>query len=207
MKNDKMQRRRGAQLENAILDAAWEELLERGYSGFTLEGVAKRAGTSRPVLYRRWSGRTALAMAALGRHIAQNPVVIPDLGSVHDEICWVLRRMSERARPDLIQLVFEMQKDLADKHSNLAEMREHLRAQFVDPDVMQTILERAIARGEIAAERLSPRIVSLPTDLARHEILMTFEPLPDETIREIVEEVFLPLVRPKGQYSQHCASL
>jgi hypothetical protein len=37
--------------------------------------------------------------------------------------------------------------------------------------------------------------VSLPTDLARHEILMTFEPLSDEAIREIVEQVFLPLVR------------
>jgi hypothetical protein len=62
-----------------------------------------------------------------------------------------------------------------------------------------TILGRAIDRGEIAAARLTPRIVSLPTDLARHEVLMTFEPLSDEAIREIVDEVFLPLVRPTDQ--------
>ncbi|MFP3247595.1 MAG: TetR-like C-terminal domain-containing protein, partial [Paraburkholderia sp.] len=61
-------------------------------------------------------------------------------------------------------------------------------------DVMQTILGRAIDRGEIAAARLTPRIVALPTDLARHEVLMTFEPLSDEAIREIVDEIFLPLV-------------
>jgi AcrR family transcriptional regulator len=199
MKADKIGRRRGVRLQDAILDAAWAELVERGYPGLTLEGVAKRAGTSRPVLYRRWPSRTALATAALGRHIAQNPIVVPDLGSVRDEICLLLRRMSDRARPDMIRLVFDMQRDLADEHSNLADMRAHLRAQIVEPDVMQTILGRAIDRGEIAAARLTPRIVSLPTDLARHEVLMTFEPLSDEAIKEIVDEVFLPLVSPTDQ--------
>ena len=199
MKADKIGRRLGVRLEDAILDAAWAELVERGYPGLTLEGVAKRADTSRPVLYRRWPSRTALATAALGRHLAQNPIVVPDLGSVRDEICLLLRRMSDRARPDMIRLVFDMQTDLADTHSSLAEMRAHLRAQNVDSDVMQTILGRAIDRGEIAAARLTPRIVSLPTDLARHEVLMTFEPLSDEAIKEIVDEVFLPLVSPTDQ--------
>jgi AcrR family transcriptional regulator len=199
MKTDKIGRRRGVRLEDAILDAAWAELVEQGYPGLTLEGVAKRAGTSRPVLYRRWPSRTALATAALGRHIAQNPIVVPDLGSVRDEICLLLRRMSHRARPDMIRLVFDMQRDLADEHSNLADMRAHLRAQIVEPDVMQTILGRAIDRGEIAAARLTPRIVSLPTDLARHEVLMTSEPLSDDAINEIVDEVFLPLVSPTDQ--------
>ena len=196
MKADKIERRRGSRLEDAILDAAWAELVERGYPGLTLEGVAKRAGTSRPVLHRRWQSRTALATAALGRHIAQHPIVVPDLGSVRDEICLLLRRMSDRARPDMIRLVFDMQKDLADNHSNLADLRANLRTQIGEPDVMQTILGRAIDRGEIAAARLTPRIVSLPTDLARHEILMTFERLSDEAIKEIVDGIFLPLVHP-----------
>ena len=196
MEADKIGRRRGVRLEDAILDAAWAELAERGYPGLTQEGVAQRAGTSRPVLSRRWPSRTALAMAALARHLAQNPIVVPDLGSVRDELCLLLRRMSDRARPDMIRLVFDMQTDLADKRSSLAEMRAHLRAQTVEPDVMQTILARATDRGDIAADRLTPRIVALPTDLARHEALMTFAPLSDEAIREIVDEVFLPLVRP-----------
>jgi AcrR family transcriptional regulator len=196
MEADKSGRRRGARLEDAILDAAWAELVELGYPGLTLEGVAKRAGTSRPVLYRRWPSRTALATAALGRHMMQNPIIVPDLGSVRDEICLLLRRMSDRARPDMIRLVFDMQRDLADKHSSLAEMRTQVRAQIVDSDIMQTILGRAIDRGEIAAARLTPRIVALPTDLARHEVLMTFEPLSDKAIEEIVDDVFLPLVSP-----------
>jgi len=196
MEADKIGRRRGSHLEDAILDAAWAELVDQGYPRLTLEGVAKRAGTSRPVLHRRWPSRTALATAALGRHIAQNPIAVPDLGSVRDEIRLLLRLMSDRARPDMIRLVFDMQKDLADNQSNLADLRTHIRAQIVEPDVMQTILTRAVDRGEIAAARLTPRILSLPTDLARHEILMTFEPLADAAINEIVDEIFLPLVHP-----------
>jgi len=47
-------RRRGAELEAALLDAAWDELQAVGYAGLTMEAVADRAGTSRAVLYRRW---------------------------------------------------------------------------------------------------------------------------------------------------------
>ena len=191
MRTDKIGRRRGGELENAILEAAWSELVERGYSGLTLEGVAKRAGTSRPVLYRRWPSRIALATAALGRHLAQNPIVVPDLSSVRDEVRLLLRLLSDRAQPDMIGLLFDMQQDLADQHSSLADVR----AQIVGPGVMQTIIRRAVNRGEVATARLTPRIVSLPTDLARHEILMAFTPLSDKAINEIVDELFLPLIR------------
>jgi AcrR family transcriptional regulator len=195
MLDDKAGRRRGAVLEAAILDAAWAELVERGYPGLTLEGVARRAGTSRPVLYRRWASRTALATAALGRHLAQHPIVVPDMGDLREEVCLLLRRLSERARPDMLALISDMQRDLAATQSTWADIWATARAQFVGPTVMQTILGRAVARGEIRADRLTPRVMAVPADLARHEMLMTFKPLTEEAIAAIVDEVFLPLVR------------
>jgi AcrR family transcriptional regulator len=184
-------RRRGAALEDAILDAAWAELIERGYTDMTLETVAKRAGTSRPVLHRRWPSRTKLATAALGRYLALNPIEIPDLGSVGAEMSLLLRKLSDRARPDLVRLVFDMMGDLADAKSNLADVR----GEITNGRLIRTILDRGIARGELEPDRLTPRIVSLPTDLARHEMLMTLASLSDDVIREIVEDIFMPLVR------------
>jgi AcrR family transcriptional regulator len=183
-------RRRGAVLEDAILDAAWAELTERGYADMTLESVAQRAGTSRPVLHRRWPSRTKLATAALGRYLAMHPIEIADLGSVSAEMRLFLRRLSDRVRPDMIRLFFDMTGDLADAQSNLAEMR----AAIANGSLIKTILDRGSARGEIDPRRLTPRIMALPTDLARHEVLMTFGTLSDEVIREIVDEIFLPLV-------------
>lgn len=188
-------RRRGAALEDAILNAAWEELIELGYVHMTLESVAKRAGTSRPVLARRWPTRTKLATAALARHYKLNPINVPDMGSVRDELHLALRSMSNRLRPNLAQLAFDMSRDLADEGSSFSDVR----AELTNGALLRSILKRGVDRGEIDPARLTPRIVSLPTDLARHEMLMTLRPLSDEVIREIVEELFLPLVRSDGE--------
>ncbi len=92
--------------------------------------------------------------------------------------------------PDLIRLAFDMGGDLADAQSNLAEVR----GEIVDGQLIRTIVERGVRRGEVDPERLTPRIISLPGDLARNELLMTLKPLRDEVIREIVHDIFLPLV-------------
>ncbi len=190
-------RRRGTALEEAILAAAWAELVERGYADMTLESVAKRADTSRPVLHRRWPTRMKLATAAMVRYLALNPIGVPDLGSVRDEIRLLLRVMSVRARLELLRLGCDRTGGQADARSNLAD----LRAEIADGVLMRNILQRGIDRGEIDPDRLTPRIVALPTDLVRHEVLMTLKPPSDDVIREIVDEVFLPLVR-RGRESR-----
>ena len=48
------QRRRGEELEAALLEAAWAELVEVGFARLTMESVAARAKTGVAVLYRRW---------------------------------------------------------------------------------------------------------------------------------------------------------
>jgi hypothetical protein len=90
----------------------------------------------------------------------------------------------------LIRLVFDMSGDLADANSSMADVR----AEFVNNRLMSTILNRGIARRAIDPDRLTPRIVALPTDLVRHDLLMTLKPPSDDVIQEIVDGIFLPLV-------------
>jgi AcrR family transcriptional regulator len=184
-------RRRGASLEYAILDAAWGELVDNGYGEMTLEGVARRARTSRPVLHRRWPSRLKLATAALGRYLVMNPVSVPDLESVAAELHLALRGIFERARPDLLRLFFDMAADVVDAKSSFAD----IRAEFANDRLVRSILDRGVARGEVDPDRLTTRIIALPTDLVRHEMLMTLQAPSDEALREIVEDIFLPLIR------------
>jgi hypothetical protein len=62
-------------------------------------------------------------------------------------------------------------------------------------NVADVIFDRAVGRGDIKPDHLSERIKSLPFDLLRHEILVTFAPVPDHVLEEIVDTIFLPLVR------------
>jgi Tetracyclin repressor-like, C-terminal domain len=116
---------------------------------------------------------------------------------VSAEMKLLLRKLSDRVPRHLISLLFDMAGDLADARSNLADVR----AEIADGRLVRVIIDRGVARGEIDASRLTPRITALPTDLARHEALMTFGPLSDEVIREIVDDIFLPLVRPAPRVS------
>ena len=85
------QRRRGRALEEALLDAAWAELTERGYDDMTIDAVAVRAGTSRAVLYRRWPDKQELVLAALLYEAAKDMVVAPDTGSLRGDVIALLQ--------------------------------------------------------------------------------------------------------------------
>ena len=60
--------------------------------------------------------------------------------------------------------------------------------------VLDELIARAVARGEVRPGQISARVARVPVDLFRHELVMTLQPVADETIEGIVDEIFLPLV-------------
>lgn len=193
------QRRRGAELEAALLEAAWEELTQTGYSALTFDGVAQRAGTSRTVLYRRWETKTELVLAAVSRMLRRGPLEAPDTGSLRGDLLALLRASNERSLAANAMLFSY----LGGYFRETGTSPKDLRATLIQPRPQRTsvdvILDRAIARGEIDPGRLTPRLRTLPVDLYRHEVLMTLAPVPDDVIVEMLDEVFLPLVMPRAE--------
>lgn len=184
-------RRRGAVLEAAILDAAWDQIREAGVAGFTFDAVASRARTSKPVLYRRWPSRKELLAATLHRQLVVNPLVVPDLGSLRDELARLLREGSEK-RFQFIGVFGSLGVVLDGSSVSFAELRR--LAIGGSQSTMDAILARARERGEITVD-LPERVAGLPFEMLRGQVLMTQKPLDEESIGSIVDEVFLPLVR------------
>jgi len=185
-------RRRGQDLENALLEAAYAELGERGYAGFTLDGVADRAQTSRPVLARRWATREELIIAAIRHHAQAHPLPAPDTGSLRGDLIVALSRADEHRTKIIVPLLGQLGGYLQENGRTLAD----LRADFVEDRVTadQVILQRAVERGEVDPARLTPRIARLAFDLFRHEVLMTQAAVPADVITEIVDTIVLPLL-------------
>jgi AcrR family transcriptional regulator len=189
------ERRRGAALEKALLDAAWDELSVQGYARFTMDAVVKRAGTSPSVLYRRWSDRDELARATIAHRLRQLILGIPDTGSLREDVLTLMREINA-TRAELIPTMFAHlaahYQATGTRPSDVTDPTATGRKQATD-----VIFDRAVERGEVDPEHLTDRIKSLPFDLLRHEVLTTFAPASDHTLQEIVDTIFLPLVTPR----------
>jgi AcrR family transcriptional regulator len=190
-------RRRGEALEAAILEATWEELDAVGYANLTMEGVAVRARTSKAVVYRRWSNRAELVLAAMRRRASLLSDGVADTGELRGDVLALLRWMSRRVE----EIGAETFRGLMGERFGRAEASVYLHGQQAGYEAMMTILECAAERGEVRLDKITPRVASLPTDLTRHELLLTRAPVPETAIVEIVDEVFLPLVRTLSERS------
>jgi AcrR family transcriptional regulator len=183
-------RRRGAVLEGAILEAGWEQLLAEGYDGFAFEAIAERAKTGKPVLYRRWPDKEALLLAVLAHQGFGVPVEVPDTGSLREDVLTLLRS-ANRAGDSAAGLFSTILGAYFDEtETTPAQLRARLLGE--GSVAMAQVIQHAIERGEVTAA-LPPRVVSLPSDLLRHEVMMNLCRVPEATIVDIVDTVFLPL--------------
>ncbi|WP_220037507.1 MULTISPECIES: TetR/AcrR family transcriptional regulator [unclassified Curtobacterium] len=186
-------RRRGPELEEALLDAAWEELQAVGYPALTFEGVAARAGTSKPVLYRRWPAKVDLVLAALQHGGLFSRRELVDTGSLRGDVLHALRDFNAYRSGFMAAISVYMASINAETGLSPADLRERLLGGR--SSIGRVMLERAAARGEIPARDWPDGVASLPSDLVRHDLVMSLKPLPDRRIVEIVDDIWLPLVR------------
>ncbi|HEU5130108.1 MAG TPA: TetR/AcrR family transcriptional regulator [Glycomyces sp.] len=194
MAREQRTRRRGKELETAILEAVWTELREGGPEAVTMERVAKRAGTSKPVLYRRWRGRAELLVAA-ALYRLPDAEAVPDAGTLRDDTVSLLKLMRQRlltvGREPMLGILTEVVHNQEVNEKVVKQLIGRLR------DLMTDVLARAEERGEVTLDGLDERLRRLPIDLLRNEFILNGA-VPDESIAEIVDMVFLPALAGRG---------
>ena len=185
------QRRRGEELEAALLEAAWQELVETGFARLTMESVAARAKTGVAVLYRRWPNKDDLVIAAIRHYGTTYPVDVPDTGSLRGDMIALLSSFGSTwvSFAATVSAVFSGL--LASTGLTPAQVREKVLADRPLPSGQ--VFARAHERGEIDLDRIPPAVLAMPFDLIRHDMLMTYKPIPPERVRAIVDDLFMPL--------------
>ena len=183
-------RRRGDVLNSAIFEATLQELAEVGYPRLTMERVALRAGASKASVYRRWPSRMELALDAV-HHLAPDPTDTPDTGSLRgDALAFMRIAAALLAGPGGEALRGLLGDALADQSRTL-ELRRHSRG--TGHRIMQEIVQRAAARGEINSAAITPLRLDVAQAMLREQFLFHGPPIPDAVIVEIVDETVLPL--------------
>ena len=187
-----MVRRVGVELENALLDAAWQQLVDEGYAAFTMDAVAARGGTRRAVLDRRWAAQHQLLRAVVVHNTRSDEMTIADTGSLRGDTI-AMMKLANRTR---LALVTAMTVHLGGYYQETGTSPTDLRKTLFPkrPHIPRLLLDRAIARGEVRPAFASDRIAAVPYTLLQQEFFMTLKPVPNAVIEEIVDTIFLPLV-------------
>lgn len=130
----------------AIRAAARELLAEKGYAGFSIEAVARRARAGKPTIYRRWPGKAALLLDIYHR---QKPVMAPDTGALEEDIYVFLRSLLHHWRDTPSGTIFRS--ILAEAQSD--DKAAAALAAYADERRRHTggMIARAQERGEAAA--------------------------------------------------------
>ncbi|HLK95356.1 MAG TPA: TetR/AcrR family transcriptional regulator [Nocardioidaceae bacterium] len=182
-------RRRGRALDDAISAAVLQIVIEQGAAGVTMEAVAARAGTSKPVLYRRWRDRAALLRDTL---VPLAMAVIPhtDTGSYRGDMLAVLRGWADFfASPEGVigpTIVGAMPHD--------PELAEAFRRGVIGwrKEAMQQIISRGIARGQVRPDVRVDVARELGQALLWHRFLVTGDEITDDFISHVVDSILLP---------------
>jgi AcrR family transcriptional regulator len=140
-------RPRSAASRSAILKAAYQILREAGFAGFTVEGVAARAGAGKATIYRWWQTKGTLAIEAFLLAMAPRMNATHDTDSAIADLRTQVHHAAGIYRGRTGQLLREL---IALGQEDSATSRG-LRTDFVEPrrQSAQRLLKRALESGEL----------------------------------------------------------
>jgi AcrR family transcriptional regulator len=143
-------RPRSERAHQAILTAARQLLIEKGFADMRLEHVAARAGVGKATIYRRWPSKEALAQELLGE-LAAPHIAIAATGDTRDEmLAAVTNPMRAVTETDFGPVIRALLSEIASDPS----IGDPFRATVVAARRAEItrVIERGIARGDLRAD-------------------------------------------------------
>ena len=143
-----MARTPSAAARRRLLDAALEILSAEGVGAVTGDEVARRSGVAKTTLYRHFGSTDVLVFAAVEDSVTA--ATHPDTGTLRGDLETIHRRYLEVAAAPQNRELFAWMVSKALESPENRELFHNARVQPRGPTLVA--LQRAIARGELAAE-------------------------------------------------------
>ncbi|MDI2125715.1 TetR/AcrR family transcriptional regulator [Yinghuangia seranimata] len=182
-------RRRGRALEEAIYQAVFDQLLEVGYAGLTMDGVANAARTGKAPLYRRWADKEALILDALRDRMPSAAEVVRT-GVLRDDLLAVLRFFYSACK-----LTSDAALQIAKQNHDAAHEMMRERVSLPTRAMLLEVLQEAEARGDIRPGAATPLAARVGPSMVIYQNLTAPGELDDAFLVSVVDEVLLPMLR------------
>ncbi|HEY1174532.1 MAG TPA: TetR/AcrR family transcriptional regulator [Phytomonospora sp.] len=184
-------RRRGSDLVDAIYAAALTEVAELGLGRLTMDGIAKRAGTARTSLYRRWPSPAELLLDALSAaHPMEEPT--PGADDLRGDLVTALRLMVDWAISPAGRAVQAIMGDPRRDPVLLQGLYERVFAENGGTFTRTVLLHYARA-GDFDEARVTPVVADIGEALVIKHLIDSGIP-DDDALGRIVDQAILPAI-------------
>lgn len=144
--------RRSERARVAILEAAYDQLLDGGFLAMTIEGIAARAGVGKQTIYRWWPSKSAVVFDA-ALHAGEQAAEaggLPDTGDLAADLRLVLRAIVDELRDE--------RRSAAQRTIMVESMHDDALAEKVVEHILRPQLEltKDRLRSAVRAGQLAP---------------------------------------------------
>jgi AcrR family transcriptional regulator len=181
-------RRRDDVLQAVIREAIRAELAECGYAGVTYDGVARRAATSRSVIYRRYRSRAHMVTDALPS--LHWPHEWHSAGSLRQDLINIFTAILERFHSVGIDTYRRLGAEADDE---LFDESTALISELVTRTIRHALSD-ARYRGELGLAPIPEPVEMTLLALVRNEVFFTRNPVDEHTLIKLIDTVYLPLL-------------
>ncbi len=177
-------RTRDAAATAAILDAAMALLVEKGLAGFTIEGIAARAGVGKATIYRWWPSRGAVALDAF-LDAVEPQVPYPDTGDFAAALRAQVTALVRVFRTDEVGGVIRA---LLGEAQTDPELAEAFRTRWLESrrTVGRAIFTAAQRSGQIRADLDIETAIDLVYGPVYFRLMAGHQPLDDRFASELI---------------------
>lgn len=180
-----------AAIDEHLLRATQDLLIDEGFERLTMDAVAKRCGASKATIYRRWPSKTALVVAAAAALLhAPEP---PDTGDLRDDLLECGRAYIQTGTRNAEVLASVIS---ASRHDST--LREASRLALGAPygGLFDQVLTRAVERGLIQADLDVETLAQVFPAIAYQKVAAQGQLVDEADVRRVVDSVLLPAIHP-----------
>lgn len=176
---------RSEDARRAVIRAADDLLVERGFAGVTIEGIAARAGVAKQTIYRWWGSKVDVLFDTFLED-ATEQLAPPDNGTVRSDLTAYLRQLAAFLTEDDAGAVLRALVGQAQHDPGLARtLRESHLDQLRNREL--AMLDRAVGRGELPAGLDLDEALDRLVGPVYHRVLVTGGPVGPEVTDRFVD--------------------
>ena len=181
-------------IDEQILHATQELLIEEGFERLTMDAVARRCNASKPTIYRRWPSKTALVAAAAAALL--QPPQAPDTGSLRQDLLACGRAYIQQEGRAVQVLA-----NVSDASRHDPELRAAFREAVGSPyaSLFDAVLARAAERGLIRQNLELDLLARVFPALAYQQITSQARSITEDDVRRAVDAVLLPALGSRSE--------